>query len=531
MKSTFQRAALATAVAGLCLSTAMVQASSHREAPFITERPKVDGTDFYMFRSYEDGRMGGESDNGYVTMIANYLPLQSPFGGPNYFDLDENAIYEIHIDWSANGQENLTFQFNFSDVNQDLQLDIGGTMVSVPLKNIGEIGPGATDGEGSIATRQEYTLRVIQGDRRTGSATTLTNKSTGENTFKKPLDNIGNKSIPEYAAYADTFIHTFDMPSNVCSGEGKVFVGQRREAFAIALGEIFDLANLTDPLGDRDAGRNDLANKNVTSLAVEVPTDCLTRTDSETAGGDPVIGGWTTASIRQVEIINPEPTDKNFSEDPMGQAASVRGGAFTQVSRVGMPLTNEVVIGLKDKDRFNHSQPRNDGQFAAYATNPTLPNLLNIVLDGAVMVPEIYPRDDLVEIFLTGLTLFDENDEILFDSKPVGVQASEMLRLNTAVAPTPFDEQSDLGLLELDAAGFPNGRRPKDDVVDIALRAVVGGVLPFLRDENGDPFVDPNNGAPVTDGAVVTDDLLLDDHRFPYLGHPLAGSPFPNGGE
>lgn len=540
MKTTLNRCALATAVAGLCLSSAMTHASSHREAPFITEKPKVDGTDFYMFRSYEDTRRGGDGDNGFVTMIANYQPLQDAYGGPNYFDMDDEAIYEIHIDRDADGQEELTFQFDFTNVNQDLTLEIGPDgntkTVSTPLKNIGGIGPGATDGDGVIATRQEYTLKVIQGDRRTGAVSTATNETTGTTSFRKPVDNIGSKTFPDgYGTYADNFVYEFSVSN--CPQNGKVFVGQRQDAFAISLGEIFDLGNLDMPLtGDRDRGRNDLADKNVTSIAVEYPTDCLTSTASQNASGQNVIGGWTTASIPQAEIINPEPTDKNFDSSAAGQSASIRGGAFTQVSRVGMPLTNEVVIGLKDKDTFNHSEPSGDGQFIDYATNPTLPKLLEIVTGGAVVEPPVFPRVDLIATFLTGVTLRDPNSgDVLFSNEPVDVTASEMLRLNTAVAPASFANQEDQGLLVLDAAGFPNGRRPGDDVVDIALRATTGEILPFFRDSNGDPFMNPNDGDQLRDGAVVRADLLLDDpsnnetpvnHRFPYLAHPLAGSPF-----
>ncbi|MDX1588524.1 MAG: DUF4331 domain-containing protein [Oleiphilaceae bacterium] len=520
MKTTFQRAALATAVAGLCLSTAMVQASSHREAPFITEKPKVDGTDFYMFRSYETGR------EDFVTLIANYQPLQAAYGGPNYFDMDDDAIYEIHIDNTADGVEDLTLQFDFTDVNQDIALDVGGTTVSVPLKNAGEFGPGADTsstpftGDDAIATRQTYTLKVIQGDRRTGAVNTATNVTQGGTTFRKAMDNIGNRSIPQYADYADQFIYEFSVAN--CATNGRVFVGQRQEAFSVNLGEVFDLVNISNPGGARDQGLNELNDSNVTSIAVEMPIDCVNgpaRTSAD-AGEEPVIGGWTTASVRQAEIINPEPTDKAFDASTMGQKASIKGGAFTQVSRLGMPLVNEVVIGLKDKDKFNHSEPVNDAvNFAPYVTNPTLPKLLSIVTGGAVAEPNVFPRVDIIASFLTGLTLRDSNDTIIFSNKPVSNGLTEMLRLNTAVAPANSDvaQQNDLGLLGGDLSGFPNGRRPVDDVVDIELRVVIGAILPQFGEN------DPNGGFEITDGAVVDRTILL--NRFPYLGTPIPGSP------
>ena len=487
MNTVMKRSGLALAVAGLCLTAGTASASSHREAPFITEVPKVDGTDFYMFRSYEPGRAD------FVTLIANYLPLQDAYGGPNYFDLDEDAIYEIHIDNSGNAQEDITFQFQMEDILNDIQLDIGGEMVSVPLKNIGDASNNA-----NVQMRQDYTVTVIRGDRRSGTRQAATNVTTGMETFAKPLDNIGEKSFPGgYEAYANQ--HIFDIAIPGCTTDGRVFVGQRKEAFAVNLGEIFDLVN-TNPLGARDGeGDGDLADKNITSFALEVPTACLTGS-AETASGDPVIGGWTTASVRQARVINPAPTAN-------GKGATVEGGAFTQVSRLGMPLVNEVVIGLKDKDRFNASEPMNDGQFATYVTNPTLPALLEILFAGVAVAPET-PRNDLVTAFLTGVPNLNQ---------PVGVTGSEMLRLNPAIAAVPVAGQDDLGVLGGDNAGFPNGRRPIDDTVDVALRVVMGA----LTDDA------PNKDAPLTDG-VLLDPAELDD-AFPYLATPLAGSPNDSG--
>ena len=494
MNTTTKRTALAVAVAGFCLGASLSQASSHREAPFITEVPKVDGTDFYMFRSYETGRAD------FVTLIANYLPLQDAYGGPNYFDLDEDAIYEIHIDNDGDAVEDITFRFEPTDVFNDIQLSVGDTgaeeMVSVPLKNIGD-----ATADANVQASQQYSVKVIRGDRRTGTVQTATNASTGMDTFDKPLDNIGGKSFGAnmdpnaYEAYAESHIYGINIPG--CSINGKVFVGQRKEAFAVNLGEIFDLVNIENPTGSRSIeGPGDLADKNVTSFALEVPTVCLTGT-AENSSGDPVIGAWTTASLRQARVLNPAPTSA-------GKGATVEGGAYTQVSRLGMPLVNEVVIGLKDKDRFNASEPKDDGQFLTYVTHPTLPELLQILF--SVDAPNNFPRNDLVTAFLTGIAGVN---------MPVGVTASEMLRLNPALPATEAGMQDDLGLLAdpADVAGFPNGRRPVDDTVDAALRVAMGALTTDA----------PNRNTPFTDGVQLNPAELRT--TFPYLATPLAGSP------
>jgi len=290
-----------------------------------------------------------------------------------------------------------------------------------------------------------------------------------------------------------------------CDVDGKVFVGQRKEAFAVNLGEIFDLVNTT-PLGARDAETNDLADKNVTSFALEVPTVCLTGTANTAMDGtgDPVIGAWTTASVRQARVINPAPKAN-------GKGATVEGGAYAQVSRLGMPLVNELVIGLKDKDAFNASQPSGDGQFIDYVTHPTLPELLQILF--GVTAPNNFPREDLKTAFLTGVP--DLN-------MPVGVTGSEMLRLNPAIAPKAIVDQDDLGVLGGDTAGFPNGRRPVDDVVDISLRVAMG----FLVANAGEPESEaPDGKLGYTDGVQLDPNTL--QTVFPYLATPIAGSTTP----
>lgn len=482
---TLRYSALAAAIIMNAAIVTGVSASSHREAPFITNSPKLDGTDFYMFRSYESGR------ENYVTLIANYLPLQAAYGGPNYFDLDTQALYEIHIDNNGDASEDLTFQFKFSDVAANLTVPVGDKQIAVPLKNIGQIGPDKAD-TSAVSVRQTYEVTLIRGDRRKGSKQKLRMDGSTQTVFRKPMDNIGTKSIPDYNSYAESHIYDVQIPG--CSTPGRVFVGQRKEGFAVNLGEIFDLVN-TNPLGPVDGRSNTIADQNITSLAMEVPISCLK------SGNDPVIGAWTTASQRQARILNPRPDSSRMSP------AAVYGGAYTQVSRLGMPLVNEVVIGLPDKDRFNTSKPKDDGQFADYVTNPSLPELLEILFgDAGARAPNLFPRTDLVTAFLTGVPGLNQ---------PANVVASEMLRLNTSTPAVAAASQNNLGVIGGDVAGFPNGRRPGDDVVDIALRVVMGALI-------SDDEIAPNNEAPFTDGATV--DAGDFDTAFPYLVAPLPGA-------
>lgn len=495
MQTIFKQAlyvAVLGTLAGAIAPAAM--ASSHREAPFVTQSPKVDATDFYMFRSYESGR------SNFVTLIADYVPLQDAYGGPNYFAMDPNALYEIHIDNNGDAKEDLTFQFRFTNTNKDTKLSVGGKDVSIPLV----INGGAIAGVNAPGAnvRETYTVNVVRGDRRTGTKAAVTNVAGGA-TFDKPLDNIGNKSIPNYAAYAAAHVYSVNIPG--CSTPARLFVGQRKDPFVVNLGETFDLVNIKAPATEFSAGaekgaKDDLAAKNVTAIELEVAASCLTAS----TGGDPVIGGWTTASVRQGRLLNPTPNSSSPSKE---------GGAWTQVSRLGAPLVNEVVIGLKDKDTFNASKPGGDGQFATYVTNPTLPALIEI-LYGSVgaKAPTNFPRNDLVAAFLTGVKGLNQ---------PATVTASEMLRLNTSTPAVAAGAQKRLGVIDGDNAGFPNGRRPGDDVVDIALRVVMGKLCTLNL--GCAPADAPAGALHFTDGAYLDDSFF--NASFPYLKTPIAGSP------
>lgn len=506
----------ASAIALMALIPMTAQSSSHREAPGITERPKVDGTDFYMFRSYEPGR------EDFVTFIANYIPLQAPYGGPNYFTMDADAIYEIHIDNDGDAVEDITFQFDFDNTlvnGTGPTLDIGGVTNAIPLRYAGPIDSPNDANQGEL---ESFTLTLRTGDRRTGAAQAITGASG--DIFPKPIDYVGTKTLPDYESYADQFIYDVTIPD--CATPGRVFVGQRAEAFAVNLGEVFDLVNLVPLEGAIENSRENgdlIGESNVTSLAVEVPIACVT------GSGNGVIGAWTTASLPQAGINDPLPTYEQ---------TTLYGGAFVQVSRLSAPLVNEIVIGMPDKDLFNAAEPTLDGALADYVTNPTFPALIDLLFRDALgaeenIAPSNLPREDLVAAFLTGLPGFNQQ---------ATVTASEMMRLNTAIPPTPRDQQSPFGVVAEDLAGFPNGRRPGDDVVDIELRVAMGrlchpvplgaelGVDGAVEDTESDlvnlgfctPEDAPVGDEPFIDGAPINASELMNE--FPYLNTPLPGS-------
>ncbi|HWV15585.1 MAG TPA: DUF4331 domain-containing protein [Cellvibrio sp.] len=508
----------------------MALASSHREAPNITRLPTVDSTDFYAFNSYEPGR----SD--YVTLIANYIPLQDAYGGPNYFAMDPSAVYSIHIDNNGDAIEDITFDFRFSQAlpgGDGIMLNIGPSgnskSIAVPLKNVGGIS--ASD-MSALNFTESYNIKVTQGNRRNAMPADIVKATDQGTTFTKPLDFIGTKtfsSVQAYAAYADSFIYDITIP--YCSTNGRVFVGQRKDPFVVNLGKTFDLVSYVPIEGDsapgagdsqgfpggirQAAGNDELRYKNITEIALEIPKSCLT------GSGNGTIGSWTTASLPQARILNPK---ASFNK------AEVNGGALTQVSRLGNPLVNELVIGLKDKDRFSTAEPKNDAQFIDYVTHPSLPELLNILFKTAVnstlganlptLAPTNFPRNDLVAAFLTGFPGVNQLAR---------VTPSEMLRLNTAIAAKAAAEQSAFGVAGNDLAGFPNGRRPGDDVVDIALRVVMGRLcypIP-VNSVNTDLGLckpaDANVGnVAFTDGAPTSASMMKTS--FPYLADPIPGS-------
>ena len=514
--------ALCTAACAAVLASASstVFASSHREAPYILKYPQVDATDFYAFNSYEPGR------EGFVTFIANYNPTQSAYSGPNYFPLDENALYEIHIDNDGDAIEDITFQFDFENQTPQagvLEFPIGAASVPSILRNVAPI---TSDSAPGLAYIEQFGVRLARDGAETGQSIT----SDGTTTFSKPVDNIGSKTFgapPAYEQYARQFIHQISIPG--CDTHGRVFVGQRLDPFKIALGETFDLVNFVPIDGDsavgsafagavrQDAGRNDLAQNNVTTLALEVPAACIV------GDGNGVIGTWTTASLPETTRINPHGT----LDEPERVS-----GPLVQVSRLGSFLVNELFIGFPDKNTFNSSMPKDDAQFATYVTHPVFPAIVDSLFRDAVndtlgtaienLAPSNLPRQDLVSGFLTGFPGVNQLET---------VTPSEMLRLNTGVPATPRADQQPLGVAAGDLAGFPNGRRPGDDAVDIGLRVAMGALCYPLPIGDGldlglcSPDQAPVGNVALTDGVPLSANDF--DNHFPYLVTPYAGSPGP----
>ncbi len=507
------------------MATVPALASSHREAPNITKMPKVDNTDVYAFTSYEPGR------GAFTTIIANFQPGENPGDGPNYYTMDPDAIYEIHIDNVGDAVEHLTYQFKFSNVllnGNGETVNVNGKTLSIPLRHIGPI---AAPGDANLGENETYTVTQITGDRRLGTRATVANAAAGP--FYKPFDNAGNKTFPGgYANYATKFIYSATIPG--CATPARVFVGSRAEYFAINLGPVFDLVNFVPVEGDNDpvygngtpfpggitqsADNQELiGKKNVTSIAMEIPTACLVGT------GNGVIGVWSTASLPQARLLRTTPTF---------DTPTLQGGAYVQVSRLGMGLVNELVIGIKDKDLFNAAEPKGDAALIDYVNTPTFPAILDSLFRTPVraaiggsgsIAPTNFPRADLVATFLTGFKGVNQLGT---------VTPSEMLRLNTKVAPTPQAAQSPFGVVGNDLAGYPNGRRPGDDIIDITLRVAMGRLcypIPVAGVQTDLGLCKPTDAstglAAYTDGAPSNAANI--QNAFPYLNTPLRGSPRP----
>jgi len=472
--------------------------SSHREAPEISKDPVADSTDLYAFVS------PNQPDT--VTIIANYLPLQLPAGGPNFFEFGDDVAYDINIANSGQPYADITYRFRFRTQVQD-----SGTF----LYNTGPIT--AIDSP-TYNRRQYYSVSKITGGKETMLAQNL----------PCPPCNIGPHSIPSYGPIEAQAIQV--LPS----GE-KVFAGQRADGFYVDLGSVFDLADLRPfqklfafpPNGANAAGVNALAGLNVHSIAIQVPISMLTSNGTQpTNVADPsaVLGIWTAASRQKVRLIGHQP----------GELMDT--GPFVQVSRLGNPLFNEVIVPLGEKDRWNALPPSDDAQFVGYVQHPELAGLL------PVLYPNVFPhlaaysgaRADLVAILLTGLP----SGVVKGFQNYTGPTYADMLRLNVAVPPTPTSSASILGLLGGDAAGYPNGRRVFDDVTTIELRAVAGVTLPLV-----DPSFTPDAAAGLIYDVVDDDKTTVaglgaigETYRddFPYLGTPWDGfdnpstTPVPN---
>jgi len=447
--------------------------SSHREAPAISKDPVADNTDTYAFVSPDDP--------GTVTIISNYLPLEAPFGGPNFFEFGEDVLYDIYIDNDGDGEPEVTYEFCFTTevLNPNTFLYNTGRITSIS--------------DQTWNRRQFYSVTRIAGGRRTVLAEQLA----------CPPCNIGPASTPDYESLAAEAIH--QLP-----GGRTVFAGQRLDGFYVDLGSIFDLADLR-PFQQlhvfgmpNAAGVNGLHGFSVHSIAIKVPKSDLTRrgtTPTNPGSRDAVVGVWAAAS-RQRSLIRES------------GAATAQLGDWVQVSRLGNPLFNEVIVPMGSKDQWNALTPADDKQFLQYVRHPELARLLPALYPGVFphLAGLTAPRLDLVAILLTGLP----SGVIPGFQNYTGATYADMLRLNLAVAPTTTNP-SPLGLVAGDAAGFPNGRRVFDDVVTIELRAVAGLTYPLVN-----KAYQPDAAASlVTDGLDPSATQYLD--RFPYLGTPQGG--------
>ncbi len=448
--------------------------SSHREAPEISKDPAVDNTDVYAFVSPDLPD--------YVTLIANFNPFQKPDGGPNFYEFDENALYEIHISNSGDAQPDITYQFRFQTVIRNSATFLYNTG---PIKNVSD----------TTWNRPQYysVTRVL----RNGSSTVLTSDR-----ITAPV-NIGVRSTPNYSTLAAQAVHGF-------GGGRMVFAGPRADPFFVDLGSVFDLAGLR-PFNSAHLikekvvpGVNGLQGLNVSTLAIQVPKSDLTqggKMPTDPMAASSVIGVWASASRQRSRIY-----DSNGGQ-------SVFSGPFVQVSRLGFPLFNELLVPMARKDYWNTQPPSMDSQFASGVTQPELAGLLPTLYPGVFPHLASYKkaRADLEAIILTGIPKgiipgFQNN---------TGTVLADMLRLNMAIPPAK--KPNPLGLIANDAAGFPNGRRIFDDVVAVELRAVAGALIPLV-----DPSYKPDAAASqLTDGTSNTNPPYL--NKFPYAGLPAGG--------
>ncbi len=442
-------------------------ASSHSEAPLISQDPRADNTDLYAFVSPD------RPDT--VTIVANYIPLEAPASGPNFPSFDDSVLYEINVDQNGDGKEDLSYDFRFT------------TQTRNPNTFLYNVGPITSLSDTNWNRPQTYSVTLVHH----GPGSSERSEVLGDN-ISTPPDNVGPRSTPNYNALADAAVSTLS------DGKTKVFAGQRDDPFYVDLGSVFDLAGLRPfnlrhaiPL-PKEPGRDALARFSVHTIAIQVPIDQLVKIPNTT------IGIYASASRSKVRILDKDGTIKN------------RDG-FVQVSRLGEPLVNEAVIPLGQKDFWNRVEPQDDAQFESLYLNPEVSRLENLLYSSVLMPIQTTGRADLVAILLTGVPGLNFT----------GPREADLLRLNTSIRPSA--SPSRLGVLDGDLAGFPNGRRLADDIVDIDLRAFAQGYGAFLHGLLGLPNLSPNNT--LGDGVDANDKTFLD--HFPYVAPPSAGYDVP----
>src|SRR5256714_571287 len=449
--------------------------SSHREAPAISQDPVADNADTYAFVSPDDPTT--------VTIITNYVPLEGPPGGPNFFEFGDDVLYSIYVDNDGDALPEIEYQFRFRTTYQN---------EDTFLYNTGPIGS-LTDPNWN--KRQLYSVSVIRGRGHNGS------KVLG-NDLACPPCNIGPRSTPNYDALASAAVH------HLPSGE-TVFAGQRNDGFFVDLGAIFDLGDIRElntlhviptPTG---TSVDPLKTLNIHAIAIKVPISMLTRDGwvrSDPASAKAVLGIWGAASRRKVQVREGNVT---------------RGsGPWVQVSRLGNPLFNEVIVPIGDKDRWNAVDPIDDIGFEKYVNQPELAKLLPVLYPGAFPNLAGYTKNraDLHAILLTGIP----SGVVPGFQNFTGPKPADMLRLNAAIPPTNSNPNA-LGLVGGDAAGFPNGRRVFDDIVSIELKAIAGATIPLVE-----PTYTPDAAVGLV-SSYLTPGVDRYQSTFPYLGTPHDG--------
>jgi hypothetical protein len=473
--------------------------SSHREAPEISKDPAADNADVYAFVSPDNPNT--------VTLISNFVPLQDPPGGPNFFEFGDDVQYSIYIDNDGDGKPEIAYVFNFK------------TQLRNPNTFLYNTGPITSLGSKNWNKRQFYSVTRVDGDDTTVYGTAAAN-GNGKHKPKLrtrvlargltcPPCNIGPRSTPNYPSLGKAAVHSL-------SGGIKVFAGQRQDGFYVDLGSTFDLADLR-PFQNLHLiptpaapGVDATATLNIHTIAIQVPISQLTKNRSKPTNvmsGSSVIGVWSGASRRKVRMVS------------KGNGQPSSSGPWVQVSRLGNPLINEVVIPLGLKDKWNTVYPAGDSAFASHYQHPEVAGLL------PVLYPGVFPnlkgltaaRADLVAVLLTGIPA----GIVPGFQNYTGKVMADQLRLNVAIPPTTSNP-SNFGLLGGDAAGFPNGRRVFDDVVSIELRAIAGVTYALV------------NKSYTPDGAAgkLTEGLTPASNRyqatFPYLADPLNGFDTPS---
>jgi hypothetical protein len=456
--------------------------SSHREAPEISKDPVADNADVYAFVSPD------KSDT--VTIISNFVPLQAPPGGPNFFEFGDDVLYSIFIDNDSDAEPEIEYQFRFE------------TKISDPNTFLYNTGPIDSLDSKSWNKRQFYTVTRVDG---TGASRKSKVIATG---LACPPCNIGPRSTPKYEALAEAAVHSLS------SGE-TVFAGQRNDGFFVDLGGIFDLGDLR-PFQNLHLiptaaapGVDDTKTLNIHAIAIQVPIKSLTKdgsVPSDVKSATSVLGIWSAASRRKVRMADAANDEKSES------------GPWVQVSRLGNPLFNEVIVPLGKKDEWNGQQPSGDAEYASHVEHPELAGLL------PVLYPKVFPnlsglkaaRADLVAILLTGLP----DGVVPGFQNYTGSKMADMLRLNVAVPPAA--KPNPLGVVGGDLAGFPNGRRVFDDVVTIELRAIAGVTYPLI-----DKTYTPDGAASKIDQGVGPGPNRYQS-TFPYLGTPHDGFDTPS---